>query len=214
MDAASNREAVPEVDRRRLPPQERRQQIVDGAVSFFAEVGLDGKTRELAGRLGVTQSLIFKYFVSKQDLVEAVYERVYLERISPHWPALIRDRSRSIGKRMSEFYRDYGGRIFDHDWMRIFMFSGLAGAQLNKRYLNHLRLTLLEPMLDEIHVASSGEVDATLEDLWSLHGGIVYIGIRQHIYQMPTPDDPQPEIDRMIQRFLRSFGIEEACAPS
>ena len=37
--------------RRRLPPGERRQQIVDGAVAFFAEVGLDGKTRDLAGRL-------------------------------------------------------------------------------------------------------------------------------------------------------------------
>tara|TARA_R110002020_G_scaffold27937_4_gene89638 strand:- start:223 stop:855 length:633 start_codon:yes stop_codon:yes gene_type:complete len=197
-----------EMDRRRLPPEERQQQIVDEAVRFFAEVGLDGKTRELAKRLGVTQSLIFKYFETKQDLIEAVYGRVYLERISPDWPALIGDRSRPIGERMSVFYRDYGSRIFDHDWMRIFMFSGLAGAELNKRYLNHLSRTLLEPLLKEIRVAASNTTEPTLEDLWSLHGGIVYLGIRQHIYRMPTPEDPQHEIDRAIGRFLGSFAVE------
>ncbi|NDW03213.1 TetR/AcrR family transcriptional regulator [Jiella pacifica] len=201
-------EARPEIDRRRLPPEERQQQIVDEAVRFFAEVGLDGKTRELARRLGVTQSLIFKYFETKQDLIEAVYGRVYLERISPDWPTLICDRSRPIGERMSIFYRDYGSRIFDHDWMRIFMFSGLAGAELNKRYLTHLSKTLLEPLLKEIRVAASSPSEPTLEDLWSLHGGIVYLGIRQHIYRMPTPEDPQHEIDRAIGRFLGSFDVE------
>lgn len=197
-----------ETDRRRLPPEERQQQIVDEAVRFFAEFGLDGKTRELAKRLGVTQSLIFKYFETKQDLIEAVYARVYLERISSDWPALIGDRSRPIGERMSIFYRDYGSRIFDHDWMRIFMFSGLAGAELNKRYLNHLSRTLLEPILQEVRIAAPDAAAPTLEDLWSLHGGIVYLGIRQHIYQMPVPDDPQHEIDRAIQRFLGSFDIK------
>ena len=197
-----------EMDRRRLPPEERQQQIVDEAVRFFAEVGLAGKTRELAKRLGVTQSLIFKYFETKQDLIEAVYARVYLERISSDWPALIGDRSRPIGERMSIFYRDYGSRIFDHDWMRIFMFSGLAGAALNKRYLNHLSKTLLEPLLQEVRMAARSTTEPTLEDLWSLHGGIVYIGIRQHIYQMPVPDDQQHEIDRAITRFLRSFDIQ------
>ena len=186
--------------RRRLPPEERREQILDAAVRFFADVGLDGNTRDLAKRLGVTQSLIFRYFDSKQDLIEAVYGRVYLDRISPGWAALIRDRSRPVKDRMATFYREYGERIFDYDWMRIFMFSGLAGADLNRRYLDHLRQTLLLPMLEEIE-AELGTAPAP-EDLWSLHGGVVYIGIRQHIYQMPVPEDPFPEIERAIARFL------------
>lgn len=44
--------------RQRLPPDERRQQIIDGAVAFFAKVGLEGKTRDLARELGITQSLL------------------------------------------------------------------------------------------------------------------------------------------------------------
>ena len=189
--------------RRRLPPEERREQILDEAVRFFADVGLDGNTRDLAKRLGVTQSLIFRYFDSKQDLIEAVYGRVYLDRISPGWAALVRDRSLSVKKRMTTFYREYGERIFDHDWMRIFMFSGLAGADLNRRYLDHLGSTLLLPMLEEIRV-ELGKAP-TPEDLWSLHGGIVYIGIRQHIYQVPVPDDPFPDIERTINRFLDAY---------
>ncbi|MGR3494199.1 TetR/AcrR family transcriptional regulator [Citreimonas sp.] len=199
---APRAETIPETEsaRRRLPPEERREQILDAAVRFFADVGLEGNTRDLAKRLGVTQSLIFRYFDSKQALIEAVYARVYLDRISPDWAGLLRDRSRPVQERMSTFYKEYGERIFDHDWMRIFMFSGLAGADLNRRYLDHLGRTLLLPMLDEIR-AERGRAP-TPEDLWSLHGGIVYIGIRKHIYQVPVPDDPQPEIDRAIARFL------------
>ena len=193
-------------DRRRLPPEERRAQIVDAAVRFFADHGLDGNTRDLARRLGVTQSLIFKYFESKQALIEAVYARVYLERISPAWADLVRDRTHPVRHRMITFYGEYGERIFDYDWMRIFMFSGLAGADLNRRYLSHLSQTLLMPLLEEIRLERGTADSPTPEDLWSLHGGIVYIGIRQHIYHMPVPDDPIPEITAAIDRFLLSAG--------
>jgi hypothetical protein len=40
-----------------------------------------------------------------------------------------------------------------------------------------------------------------------LHGGIVYIGIRQHIYQVPCPDDPTKAITRAVDRFLAAFDI-------
>ncbi len=63
-------------NRQRLSPGEREQQILDEAISFFAEVGLSGQTRELAQRLGVTQPLIYRYFPTKQDLIERVFEEV------------------------------------------------------------------------------------------------------------------------------------------
>ena len=68
--------AAEPVERRRLPPEERRRQIVEGAVTFFADVGLDGKTRDLAKRLGITQSLLFNYFANKAEIIEAVYAPV------------------------------------------------------------------------------------------------------------------------------------------
>ncbi len=193
--------------RRRLPPEERRRQIVDEAVRFFAEVGLDGKTRDLAKRLGVTQSLLFNYFATKDDLIEAVYESVYLDRLSPDWPERLTDRSLPLRARLLSFYTEYSALIFQHEWMRIFMFSGLHGATLNRRYLKHLGDVILRPLLSETEAVSSGSAQPTMEDIWNLHGGIVYIGIRQHIYRMPPPDDPDEAIARAVDKHLSFFGI-------
>lgn len=193
--------------RRRLSPDERRSQIVAGAVSYFAEVGLEGNTRELSKRLGVTQSLIFNYFSTKSDLIEAVYHAVYLDRLSPSWPKLITDRNRTLRDRTVTFYKEYADAIFTYEWMRIFMFSGLAGTTLNGRYLDHLSEFVLRPLLCELREASRSEQQPDMEDVWNLHGGIVYIGIRQFVYQMPCPDDPAPAITASVDRFLKGLHI-------
>ena len=62
------------------------------AVRFFAEVGFGGDTRELAKRAHVTHALLFRYFPSKQALIERVYQEVYLGRWNPQWEQLIQDR--------------------------------------------------------------------------------------------------------------------------
>src|SRR5512141_3342855 len=92
---------------RRLGRPERERQIVDGAIRFFAERGFEGNTRELATRLGVTQPLLYRYFPTKQDLVERVYREVFLRRWDPAWEALLADRSRPLGERLREIYRSY-----------------------------------------------------------------------------------------------------------
>lgn len=210
MDGPTDRTAMTGDDgstRRRLPPEERRQQIVDEAVRFFAEVGLEGKTRELAKRLGVTQSLLFNYFTTKDDLIEAVYEKVYIGRLSPDWPERLTDRKVPLRDRLMAFYREYSALIFEQEWMRIFMFSGLAGASLNHRYLKHLGDVILRPLLTETEILARGASRPSMEDVWNLHGGIVYIGIRQHIYRMPAPEDPDEEIARAIDKYLAFFDI-------
>ena len=193
--------------RRRLSPEERREQIIDAAVIYFAEHGLDGNTRSLSKDMGITQSLIFKYFATKADLIEAVYNRVYLDRIAAHWPDLVEDSSRPLRDRLVQFYTEYADAIFSYEWMRIFMFSGLAGAELNRRYLDHLRLLVLEPILAQIRSQATTRREPDFEDVWNLHGGIVYIGIRKYVYQMPMVEHDTAIIARAVDRFLRDFGI-------
>ncbi|MCA0405855.1 MAG: TetR/AcrR family transcriptional regulator [Proteobacteria bacterium] len=197
--------------RKRLKPDERRSQILDVAVAFFAEVGLDGRTRDLSERAGITQSLLYNYFGSKEALIEAVFERVYLDRLQPEWRVLLTDRAIPLSERMQRFYEAYTRVIFTYEWMRIFMFAGLAGAKLNLRYLAHLRTSFLEPMLAEISASAAPDLRAPdMEDIWALHGAIVYIGIRRYVYQVPTPEDDAPHIARAIAGFLRGFGIATA----
>jgi AcrR family transcriptional regulator len=165
-----------------------------------AEVGFAGPTRDLARRAGVTQALLYRYFASKADLTEAVFDHVYLGRIDPAWLDQIRDRAVPLDARLTRFYRQYTAAIFTYEWMRIFMWAGLAGDALNRRYLGHVGDRLLAPMAEEI--AAERGLRPTPEDLWNLHGGIVYIGIRRFIYRLPTPEDPGPAIDAAVARFL------------
>lgn len=186
---------------RRLEPQARREQIVAAAVAYFAEVGFGGTTRDLARRIGITQALLYRYFASKADLVEAVFERVFLGRLSPRWNKDIRDRTQPLEDRLRHFYRQYAAAIFTYEWMRIFMWAGLAGEALNLRYLSRVGDSLLSALRDEI-AHDGGFRTPDMEEMWALHGSIVYIGIRRFIYQLPTPDDVGPVIDRSVERFL------------
>jgi AcrR family transcriptional regulator len=194
---------------RRLDPEARREQIVAAAICYFAEVGLGGTTRDLAARIGITQALLYRYFASKAELAEAVFERVYLDRLNPRWINDIRDRKTPLEQRLSRFYRQYGAAIFTYEWMRIFMWAGLAGERLNQRYLTRVGEKLLMPLREEI-AADPALREPTMEEMWALHGGVVYIGIRRFIYQLPTPDDDGPVIDRTVANFLRALRREAA----
>lgn len=56
----------------------RRQQILDSAIACFAEHGFGVRTRELTKRIGVSQPLLYRYFPSKDAVIEAVIEAVFL----------------------------------------------------------------------------------------------------------------------------------------
>jgi len=85
--------------------------------------------------------------------------------------------------------------------MRIFMWAGLAGEALNLRYLTRVGDSLLSALREEI--ARDGRYRTPeMEEMWALHGSIIYLGIRRFIYQLPTPDDVGPVIDRSVERFL------------
>lgn len=191
----------PSAPRRRLDSASRRAQILDAAVRYFAEVGFEGPTRDLARRAGVTQALLYRYFPSKAALAEAVFERVYLGRLRPEWLPELQDRSVGLKARMCRFYEAYTRAIFTYEWMRIFMWAGLAGDALNRRYLEHVGDHLLAPLAEEV-AATPGHARPTMEDVWNLHGGLVYLGIRRFIYRLPTPDDATEVIERAVERFL------------
>jgi hypothetical protein len=57
-------------------------------------------------------------------------------------------------------------------------------------------------MREEITAAAEGRWEPGMEDLWNLHGGIVYLGIRRHIYHLPVPEDVTPVIEAAVDRFL------------
>ncbi|MBM3554886.1 MAG: TetR/AcrR family transcriptional regulator, partial [Alphaproteobacteria bacterium] len=195
---------------RREDARRREEQIVKAAIRFFAEVGFGGQTRELADRIGITQPLLYRYFPSKERLIERVYREVYLRRWNPEWEALLADRSLPLAERLAQFYRAYARAIFNFEWVRIFVFSGLRGVGINRRYLRIIRERLLKPICREIR-AEAGLPDfdavpltsAELELAWSLHGGFFYMAVRKWIYRLPIPKDLDGTITREAKMFAR-----------
>lgn len=57
----------------RLPSEERREAILDGALRVFAERGFHGATtKELAKAAGISEALMFRHFPTKEDLYTAL----------------------------------------------------------------------------------------------------------------------------------------------
>jgi AcrR family transcriptional regulator len=193
----------------RLSGAEREKHIAQEAVRFFAEVGFGGDTRELAKRLGVTQSLLYKYFPSKEALINRVFEEVYLGRWNPFWESVVRDRSIPLQERLTRHYIEYAKAALTRDWVRIFMFSGLRGEDINRRYLDILRERILVPIAIELRhefgLPTIEEVPLKsneIELVWSVNARVFYFGQRQWIFDVPIEDDLEDLIQMTIEHFM------------
>jgi AcrR family transcriptional regulator len=198
--------------RRRLAASDRREQIVQEAIRYFSEVGFGGGTRQLAQRIGVSQPLLYRYFPNKDALIREIYQRVFLDPWRPEWEDWLTDRGKPMRDRLLKFYRQYTKIILDRDWVRIFLFSGLKGTEINSWYLSFLEERLLRRVCSEMrHEFGLPDTDDIptqpheSETLWSFHGGIFYYCIRREVYRVPVALDPEPFIENSIDCFLESM---------
>ncbi len=199
----------PPAKRRNLRAPDREKVILEAAIRFFAEHGFEGQTRELAKRIGITHSAIYRHFPSKEALIERVYEHVYLSRWQEHWAGLIKDRSRPLEVRLAQFYREYADRIFDYDWVRIFVFSGMKSFDITKRYLSIVSDKIIIPAAiearKELGLPPPSRVpigEREKELFWGLHGRLFYIAIRKFVYGTPVPDDLHEVIGDAVHEFM------------
>jgi AcrR family transcriptional regulator len=193
--------------RRRLSPEAREREIVEGAIQFFAEVGFGGGLRDLAKRLGITHQNLFRYFPTKEALIERVYLEVYFNRWQPEWETLLHDTSRPLAARLIDFYNAYLPVFFRYDWVRIFLFAGLKGVDIPQRYMGIIQAKLVEPLALELRELGGQRSDAPpsaqeLEIAWGLHGELFYLAIRRWVYGLAVPDDLSPLIETSVTRFL------------
>lgn len=191
--------------RKRLTSEERREEFLQKAIEFFAEEGFASSTRELAKRLDVTQPLLYRYFASKDELIAEVYETVYVRRWRAEWDEMLADRSVPVKERLVRFYHAYTDVVFQRDWMRIFLFAGLKGGAINRRYIDRVSKRILQPILREYRHENglfTGEVsDQEIELAWSTHGGIYYYGVRTEIYGQTPPMG----LDFVIENAVKSL---------
>lgn len=192
----------------RLPRGARRGRLIEEAAEFFAEVGFEGTTRALAGRLGVTQALIYRYFPSKQDLIDAALSAAFTDRWDPAWEALLADPTRPLVERLGEFYCAYHERSTALS-LRLFVRAGLDGQSLPGRHGARLTDRIFAPVISALRAeaglpdfGTKGMTRGERELAMTLHGSVVFLGIRKHVYQMPMPKSVDDIIRLQVATFV------------
>lgn len=198
--------AVAAPARRRLGVAERERQILDGAIQFFSERGLDGQLRDFGRSIGVTHALLYHYFPTKQALLDRVYAELFEGRWNPQWEALLDDRERSPEDKLTAFYDDYVNTALTREFVRILVFSGLTDHTITDRFFVLLRQRLFPRLIRETRrfrgsTSRAKASERELELLMGLHGGFFYITMRRWIYGQGVASDAPPE--RFSQTLVR-----------
>ncbi|MDQ8698460.1 TetR/AcrR family transcriptional regulator [Hyphomicrobium sp. LHD-15] len=194
--------------RKRLDPQTREEEIVEGASLYFAEVGFDGSMRDLAARLGISHALLFRYFPTKDALIDRVYDRIFLSRWDPTWDGLLDDGTLPLAERLKRFYSGYLRAIDRPEWVRTFIYGGLAGININQRYLSLIKRKVIAPVAVELgKLGGTGHGGAVpseeaLELSWGLHGEVFYLAIRRWVYGVKVTTDVEGFVALTVAKFL------------
>lgn len=211
--------------RRRMGVAERERQILDGAIAFFAERGLDGQLRDLAKSIGVTHTLLYHYFPTKQALIDRVYVEVFEGCWRPEWEAMLDQGALSVEDKFTNFYVDYVNHALSRDFVRILVFSGLTDHTITDRFFALLRERLFPRLIRETRryrgvTSRSKPTERELELLLSLHGGFFYVSMRQWIYgqqvhsaNAPEPFDRALVLDRVLGYLIASKALMAAAQP-
>ncbi|WP_218509261.1 TetR/AcrR family transcriptional regulator [Variovorax sp. dw_308] len=206
---APNSSDAPTAPRRRLAPEDREHQILQAAIAFFSRHGFDASTRDLARELGVTQPLLYRYFPTKEALIDRVYEEVFVRRWNPEWEEWLADRSVPLADRLKRYLEDYARFILRGEWVRIFIYAGLSRGGINQRYMARLRerhfLLIARELRHDYDIPEPGDAEAEddeVELVWAMHSSVFYIGVRKWVYEMPTPKDLNRVIGLRVDAFL------------
>jgi len=199
---------------KRLPPHEREQMILDEAINFFAEHGFNAQVRQLAERLHVSQALIFRYFGTKDALIERVYQRTFLARWDPTWEITLADSSVSLRTRLKTFLKSYLSVVDDYRWIRISMHSSLAQHDLTNRYVQVFVTNILKVIAEQVRIYRGGNVDGDisneeLELVWHLHSTVVYYLVRKHIHKTPVSSNIDSLVGCAVDNFIDGLNAEK-----
>ena len=122
----------------KLPAPQRREQIIRIAMDLFSRKGFDGTTtREIAWAAGVSEAIIFRHFVTKEELYAAIIDyiiRGYRERFHAEMEQAMSRKDdfavfQTLAIQILETHRK------EPELMRLLLFSGLEGHKLSQLFM-------------------------------------------------------------------------------
>jgi AcrR family transcriptional regulator len=130
---------VREPTKRERQAEERRRQLIDTALSLFAQKGFENTTiKDLAEAAGVAQGLFYHYFESKEALLFAAVDRHgFLPEMREILTASYGRPADEVLLEISESF--YALLIEKEDLVRVFFRESQVNPQVGKRLTNIIR---------------------------------------------------------------------------
>ena len=155
---------------KRMPHDERRQQIIAVATELFASKGFRGATtRSIAETAGVSEAIIFRHFATKEDLYDAIIT-TSLEKRREGWDrdALIADaQDEDLDSLLLRFGRSVIERHRkDPTFIRLMMYSSLEDHKFRQLFFEARRSPFLkiirQRLAEGVESGALGDIDPAL----------------------------------------------------
>jgi AcrR family transcriptional regulator len=196
-------------EKRNLPAEERRRELLDAAMQLFSEKGLGITVQALADRVNVTQPLVHRYFPTKADLIAGVRDKIQNAHWDTAWRQGLLDRSRSLHDRIVDFYDSYLPHIYSAGWYRGFWYAALADPTFAQAYLAKVESELLLAMIGEArfafgfpNVERRRAAPREIELVWGMHSTNIFLGVRRYVYQTPVSEDWRTTVRDQLRAYL------------
>ena len=193
---------------KRLPAEARKEIILKEASDFFAENGFAASTRDLADRIGVRQALLYKYFPSKEALIESVFSRVIEEREASPRGALSANENLSLTVHIADVY-DHMATLANGSGVRLISRAMLQDQPIGIRLAAFLKQKLFDPMLSEIRrleglpgIVTKPMLLAEFELIMAFHASALFFILRRDLQNMPLPKSAPLFFHVIIEAFL------------
>jgi AcrR family transcriptional regulator len=161
---------------------ERRDELIDAAMSEFARTGLHGTTTEsIARRAGISQPYVFRFFPTKEKLFLAAVERGY-DRVQATWEAAVRGvEADDPGPYVAAMGAAYGELLEDRQLLLLQMQSFAAcenpeiRAVVQRRYRQLMR-----------YFRRASGADEALTSMFFAHGMLLNVAAVADLSEIPV----------------------------
>jgi AcrR family transcriptional regulator len=201
---AAKGEAKPRRYAPRMPPEERRDQLLDATLSLIAEKGYESVSMEgIARRAGVTKPVVYDLFGSLADLLEALLEReeeralLQLAELLPQ-PGEDADPAKLLVDGLDAFLRAVETRP---DSWRVSLMPVEAQPGIVRKHVERDR-TAVAKQLATIVRWGVGELNVPISDVEMLVETIIVLaeeGARKHL------EDPERYPRERLTKFTASL---------
>lgn len=128
-------------------PEERRQELVDAAQALFSEQGVEATSvGQIVRRVGVAQGLYYYYFRSKEEMVEAVADRLigrFEQRLDRELAAAGQGFRRRLDALLTGCFNAYGELCGSRCWTD----PTVRGSRIARRIGDRVKAAVSERLL-------------------------------------------------------------------